>query len=87
MSHKHKVKIEKLFEHPISANIEIKKILSALEHYGCHIEISKQGKAKITFNDEEFSLSLSHGHDLSKDSVVHLRNFLESVGLTPDNLD
>lgn len=87
MSHKHKAKLEKLFEHPISSNIDAKRLISALEHYGCKVEITKQSRAKISFNKEEFVMSLSHGHDLSKDSLVNLRHFLEKVGLTPDNLE
>lgn len=86
MSHKHKVKIEKLFEHPISVNIDVKQLISALEHYGCEVEMTKHNKAKISINGEEFSLPLSHGHDLSKDALVSLRHFLEKVGLVPDNL-
>lgn len=86
MSHRHKVKLEKLFEHPVSVNIDVKRLLSALEHYGAEVEITKHNKAKISINGEEFSLSMSHGHDLTKDSIVNLRNFLERVGLTPDNL-
>jgi len=34
MSQKHKAKIEKLFEHPISGNIDVHRLISALEHYG-----------------------------------------------------
>ena len=86
MSHKHKVKIEKLFEHPISGNIDVKKLIAALEHYGATVEVTKQHKAKIFINDKEFILALSHSHDLSKDSITELRHFLESVDLVPGKL-
>ena len=87
MSHKHRIKIEKIFEHPISGNIDEKRLLSALEHYGCSIDITKHNRAKIIKDDEECSLSLSHRNYLCKDDVVRIRHFLEKVGLTPDNLD
>jgi hypothetical protein len=87
MAHRHKAKIEKVFEHPISANIDVKKLFSALEHYGCRIEHTKHNKAKIFYNDKEFVMPLPHGDHLDKDSVVALRHFLEEVGLTPDTLD
>lgn len=87
MSHRHKVKIEKLFEHPISVNIDTKRLVSALEHYGCKVEISNHGKTKISKNGEELSLPMVHGHDLSKDAIVSLRHFLENVGLTPENIE
>ena len=86
MSQKHKVKIEKLFEHPISGNIDVYKMLSALEHYGAKIELTKQHKAKIFLGGEEFVLSLSHRNDMSKDNVTKLRHFLEKVDLVPDKL-
>ena len=83
---KHKVKIAKLFEHPISGNIDVHRLISALEHYGAKIDLTKQHKAKIFFDKDEFVLSLSHRNELSKDSIVKLRNFLEKIGLTPDKL-
>ena len=82
MSHKHKAKIEKLFEHPVSGNIDIKRLISALEHYGVNIEITKHNKAKLFYNNKDFVMALSHRNDLSKDSIGKLRHFLEEVDLT-----
>ena len=86
MSHRHQVKIEKLFEHPISVNIDAKRLLSALEHYGAKIEMTKHNKAKIYLRDKEFVLALSHGHDLSREALIYLRHFLEEVDLVPGKL-
>jgi len=86
MSHKHKAKIEKLFEHPVSGNIDVKRLISALEHYGVEIEITKHNKARLSLNGKELVMALSHRNDLSKDSIVKLRHYLESVGLTPDTI-
>jgi len=87
MSHKHKVKIEKLFEHPISGNIDEKKMISALEHYGMKTDHTKHGKVKVLFKEQEYVLSLTHNNTLSKDSIVSLRHFLEKVDLVPGKLD
>jgi len=84
---KFKAKIEKVFAHPVSGNIDPKKLIHALEHYGAEVEITKQNKAKIFLNGKEYVMPLSHGGSLSKDVVVELRHFLEEVGLTPDNID
>ncbi len=84
---KHKEKIEKVFEHPTSGNIDFKKLIHALEHYGAKVEITKHNKAKIFLKEEEYVLPVPHDHVLSKDMVIELRHFLEKVGLTPDNLD
>lgn len=83
---KHKTKIEKLFEHPVSGNIDIGKLISALEHYGAKVEMTKTNKAKIFLRDEEFVLALAHNHNLSKDSITQLRHFLEKVDLVPEKL-
>lgn len=87
MSHKHKVKIEKLFEHPMSGNIEVKKLISALEHYGAEVDQTKHGRVKILLKGGEFVLSLSHNGTLSKDSIAGLRHFLETVNLVPGNIE
>jgi hypothetical protein len=86
MGHKHQVKIEKLFEHPTSGNIDARRLLSALEHYGAKVDITKQNKAKIHFRDKEFTLALSHYSDLNKDDISKMRHFLESVNLVPGKL-
>jgi len=90
MSHKHKAKIEKVFEHPTSANIDVKKLIAALEHYGVKVELTKKHKAKLFYEaekTEEFILPLPHGEHLSKDEVVMLRHWLEEIGLTPDKIE
>jgi len=84
---KHKAKIEKIFTHPISGNVDVKKVLSALEHFGAEVDMTKEHHAKITMNGKMFSLPLPHGdNSLSKDAIVELRHYLEEVGLTPDKL-
>lgn len=86
MSHKHKAKVEKLFEHPISGNIDAKRLFSALEHYGITVDVTKHNKAKLSINGEELIIVLAHGSDLSKDAIVNLKHFLEKVGLVPGRL-
>ena len=83
---KHKEKIKKLFEHPLSGNIEVNKLVHALEHYGAEVDMSKHGRALIHLEGKAHSLSLSHRNELSKDSIVGLRHFLEEIQLTPDKL-
>jgi len=87
MSHKHKAKIEKLFEHPISVNIDVKKLISALEHYGIKIELTKKHKAKLFYENKEFILPLPHSDHLNKEEIIMLRHWLEEIELTPDKLD
>jgi hypothetical protein len=83
---KHKAKIAKIFEHPLSGNIDSKKVLSALEHFGAKIDLNKEHRAIIHLNGKEHSMTLSHRPELSKDAIVKLRHFLEEVGVTPDTI-
>jgi len=83
---KHKTKIAKLYEHPLSGNIDTTKLIHALEHYGAKVDMNKQHRALIHLNGKEHSLTLSHRNELSKDAIVKLRHFLEDVGLTQDKL-
>jgi len=84
---KHKAKLEKVFEHPTSGNIDYKKLINALEHYGAEVEMTKNHHAKIFLKGEEYIMPLPHKDPvLSKDIIVELRHFLEKVGLTPENL-
>ncbi len=83
---KHKQKIQKIFEHPMSGNIDSKKLLVALEHYGATVDVNKEHRAIIHLNGKEHSLTLSHRPELSKDAITKLRHFLEEVGLTTDKL-
>ena len=86
MGHKHKAKIEKVFEHPTSSNIDVKKLIAALEHYGVKVELSKKHKAKLFYEESEFVLPLPHSETLPKEEVVTLRRWLEEVGLSPDRI-
>ncbi|WP_304543290.1 hypothetical protein [Sulfurimonas microaerophilic] len=84
---KHKTKLAKIFEHPISGNIDITKLTHALEHYGVEVDVSKKHRLLLHFAGKEHSVSLSHNNELHKDAVVALRHFLEEVNLTPEKLD
>ncbi|MCW8837072.1 MAG: hypothetical protein OQK11_00070 [Thiovulaceae bacterium] len=83
---KHKDKIAKIFEHPISGNIDVSRLVHALEYYGIEVDMNKKHRALLHFKDREYSLALSHRNELSKDAIVGLRHFLQEVGLTPENL-
>lgn len=86
MSNKHDAMIEKIFAHPIAANIDWKKLSHALEHYGATIDTSHHGRAKIVINGAELGIHLPHhGHDIeNKDDIMALRHFLEGQGINPN---
>jgi hypothetical protein len=88
MSHKHKAIIEKVFAHPIATNLDWKKLVHTLEHFGAEVVVSNANKAKIHINGSELVLGLPHhGHELEdKAEVVKLKHFLEENGLTPEKV-
>jgi len=86
MSQKHIKKIKKIFEHPVATNLDTNHLISALEHFGCNVEHTKTNKIKIFYADNELLLGTHHSGSLSKDEIIKLRHFLETVGLTPEKL-
>jgi len=86
MSQKHIKKLKKVFEHPVSTNLDTHKLISALEYFGCRVEHTKNNKIKIFYNESEIIIGLHHSGSLSKDEVLRLRHFLEGAGLTPDKI-
>ncbi|MFP4154454.1 MAG: hypothetical protein ACOC00_01685 [Halothiobacillaceae bacterium] len=85
MSHKHEAIIEKLFAHPIAANLDWKKLAAALESRGATIEHSHSNHAKVRLNGAEVSIRLPHhGSDIEdRHQIMALRHFLEQQGLAP----
>jgi len=84
---KYKEKLQKVFEHPINSNINVKKLIKVLEHFGVEIEHTKNNKMKMLYKNEEFFMPIPHENSLPKDLVVELRHYLEKIGLTPDSLE
>ena len=79
-------KIEKIFSHPLPSNLDVRKTLSAIEHFGVRIETTKGHSAKLFYEEKEEILQLPHGDHFTKDEVVKLRHILEHFGLTPEKL-
>ena len=86
MSNKHIKKIQKVFAHPVATDLDILQLASALEHFGCVVEHSKNSKLKLSCNSKEIVIIIHHAGSLSKDEVVKLRHYLEEVGITPDKI-
>ena len=81
---KHLQKIEKIYSHPLPANLDVKKTLKALEHYGVRTEVTKNHRVKLFFEEKEAVVQLPHGDHFTKDEVMALKHFLQECGLTPE---
>ena len=83
---KHLQKIQKIFSHPLPANLDVRKTLSAIEHFGVRIEVTKNHSAKLLYEEKEGVVQLPHGDHFTKDEVMRLKHILEDFGLTPESL-
>jgi hypothetical protein len=85
--HKHQETVEKIFTHPIDMNIDWHRVEHLFEHLGAEVTESSHGNMKVELNGHElaFHRNGKSKQVQSKDEVVELRHFLESVGVTPDS--
>lgn len=82
MNHHHRKTLHALFAHPISANIDFKKVLHLLEEMGADIENKSGNRVGVRLNGHSAAFTHAH-HDLPKEEVAQVRKFLESCGITP----
>jgi len=82
MNHHHRKTLHALFAHPISANIDFKKVMHLLEEMGAQLENKSGNRVGVKLHGH--AAAFTHAHrDLPKEEVVQVRKFLESCGITP----
>lgn len=83
MNHHHRKTLHALFSHPVSANIDFKKVIHLLEEIGAEVDHKSGNRIGVKMNHHSVALPHAH-HSLPKDEVAQVRKFLESCGITPD---
>lgn len=83
MNHKHRKVLHALFAHPISANIDPRKVESVLGEMGATMENRHNGRVAVRLNGQFAEFHFDH-HSLSKDQVIHLKKFIEASGIDPE---
>jgi hypothetical protein len=83
MNHHHRKTLHALFAHPVSANIDFKKVLHLLEEVGAEVDNKTGNRVGVKLNGHSVALMHAH-HDLPKEEVAQVRKFLEACGITPD---
>jgi hypothetical protein len=86
LNHHHRTTLQRIFQHPMSHNIEWHDVESLLEAVGSVGE-RKDGKLVVTVGVEKKSFAHSRHKDLEADQVVDLRKMLADAGYTPDTLE
>ncbi|HMK78418.1 MAG TPA: hypothetical protein VK438_02165 [Xanthobacteraceae bacterium] len=83
MNHHHRKTLHALFAHPVSANIDFKKVVHLLEDAGATLDNKSGNRVGVALNGHSAAFAHAH-HDLPKEEVVQVRKFLEKCGITPE---
>jgi hypothetical protein len=80
----HRATVEKIFNHPVSHNIQWHDVLSLLESVA---EVTKEsdGRYRVTLGDETETFDVPRQHDIDEQQVVDLRRMLRGAGIAPDS--
>jgi hypothetical protein len=78
----HRATVEKVYQHPVSHNIQWHDVLSLLQSVAQMSEVH-DGRFKVTLGTETETLDAPSGHDIDEQMVVDLRRMLKGAGITP----
>ena len=82
LNNHHRDTLAKIFEHPVSHNIEWRAVLSLLQVAGS-VEESHDGKFVVTLGTETEVLERPKHKDIDAQEVVDLRRMLRNAGYEP----
>ena len=83
LDHHHRHTLEKVFEHPLTHNLQWHDLLSLLDAVGDVTE-PKDGRYKIRLGTETETFDVPKTKDASEQQIVDLRRMLRGAGVTPD---
>ena len=78
----HRATVEKIFQHPLSHNIQWHDVLSLLESVAS-VTTGHDGRFKVTLGSETETLDAPRGHDVDEQMVIDLRRMLKGASMTP----
>lgn len=89
MSSHHAKLIRQIFHDPPSHTVHWREVESLLRHVGAEVEPLSGARVKVTKERVEAILHRPHHHstDLDKHGLMHVREFLARVGVTPSSYD
>jgi hypothetical protein len=80
----HRATVEKIFQHPVSHNIQWHDVRSLLESVATTVR-EHDGRYHVTLGSETETIDVPRGHDIDEQMVVDLRRMLKGAGITPDS--
>ena len=82
LNNHHRVTLEKIFNHPLSGNVEWRQVLSLLAAVGTTTQ-EPDGKVKVELGGQTEVLQPPDDKDLDRQLIVDLRRMLTNAGLEP----
>jgi hypothetical protein len=76
--------VEKIFNHPVSHNIQWHDVLSLLERLGAVTE-EHEDRCTVTLGSETQTFDAPRGHDIDEQQVVDLRRMVRGAGITTES--
>jgi hypothetical protein len=82
LSNHHRTTLAKIFQHPVSHNLEWKDVLSLMGAVGS-VEEKHDGKFTMTLGDQTETLERPRHKEVNAQEVLDLRRMLTSAGYEP----
>jgi hypothetical protein len=79
----HRATVRKIFQHPVSHNIQWHDVLSLLRSVA-EVTEGHDGRFKVTLGTEAETLDAPRGSDVNEQMVIDLRRMLRGAGIGPE---
>jgi len=79
----HRATVEKIFNHPVSHNIQWHDVLSLLQSVATVTE-ERDGRYRVTLGSETETFDAPRHHDIDEQQVIDLRRMLKGAGFAPE---
>ncbi len=80
----HRATVEKIFNHPVSHNIQWHDVLSLLQAVA-DVSEEHDGRYAVTLGPETETFDAPRHHDIDEQQVIDLRRMLKGAGITPES--
>lgn len=77
----HRATVQKIFQYPVSHNIQWHDVASLLRAVG-EVTEEHDGRLKVVLGPETETLDVPAHHDINEQMVVDLRRMLKGAGIT-----
>lgn len=81
----HRATVKKIFNHPVSHNIQWHDVLSLLKTVAAVTE-GLDGRYTVTLGSETQTFDVPRHNDMDEQQVIDLRRMLRGAGITPDSI-